>query len=203
MIDLTPLSDDAVWALNGMLAQHLLDPLRETPGWCVVSAKAWVSMGRQVGGPAPYEELVAAKLAVREGPLVSAGNMCYGLALDVPPKIDLAALFNRLRQIRESRRDARAVVATKLAEARAAERGEPRAKKASAAKEATDEAATKEPKASKPSAASRFRELILAGTLEDDEIFKKVQAEFDLDDSRRSYVDWYRKDLKKKGLLPA
>ena len=55
--------------------------------------------------------------------------------------------------------------------------------------------------AGKPSAAGRFRELILAGGKSDDEIFAAVKAEFNLDDNRRSYVDWYRKDLKKQGKL--
>lgn len=54
----------------------------------------------------------------------------------------------------------------------------------------------------KPSAANRFRELIMAGKLTDDEIFEKVQKEFDLDSSKRSYVSWYRSNMKKKGLNP-
>lgn len=51
------------------------------------------------------------------------------------------------------------------------------------------------------SAASMFRALISAGSLSDDQIFAEVQRTFDLDDSKRSYVGWYRKDLQKKGLL--
>lgn len=51
------------------------------------------------------------------------------------------------------------------------------------------------------SAAAMFRALIQAGDLSDDEIFGQVQEAFDLPDNRRSYVEWYRKDLKKKGLL--
>ena len=57
------------------------------------------------------------------------------------------------------------------------------------------------PKAQKPSAAGMFRDLIVEGKLSDDEIFAKVKAQFNLPDSRRGYVDWYRKDLKKKGIL--
>lgn len=51
------------------------------------------------------------------------------------------------------------------------------------------------------SAAAMFRGLITEGKLSDDDIFAAVQAKFGLDGSRRSYVNWYRKDLQKKGLL--
>jgi hypothetical protein len=47
--------------------------------------------------------------------------------------------------------------------------------------------------------AAMFRELILDGSLTDDAIFAKVQKKFDLDDSKRSYVAWYRNSLKKTG----
>jgi hypothetical protein len=57
-------------------------------------------------------------------------------------------------------------------------------------------------KAKKPSAGARFCELIMANKLTDDEIFAKVKAEFGLDDKKRSYVGWYRNDLKKKGQNP-
>jgi hypothetical protein len=55
---------------------------------------------------------------------------------------------------------------------------------------------------SKGSAAARFRELIMEGKLTDDEIFTVVQGEFGLDSNRRSYVQWYRKELVKKGQNP-
>ena len=58
------------------------------------------------------------------------------------------------------------------------------------------------PKERKPSASSRFKELIMAGKLTDDEIFAQVQEEFGLDDSRRNYVSWYRSKLKKDGQNP-
>ncbi len=51
------------------------------------------------------------------------------------------------------------------------------------------------------SAATMFRDLILNSELDDDSIFLAVQQAFNLDDSRRSYVGWYRKDLQKKGQL--
>lgn len=50
-------------------------------------------------------------------------------------------------------------------------------------------------------AASVFKDLILTGQYSDDEIFAIVQKEFGLDDSKRSYVAYYRRELKNKGLL--
>lgn len=59
------------------------------------------------------------------------------------------------------------------------------------------------PKAEKkPKASSMFKELILAGKLSDEDIFKAVKKEFGLDDKKRSYVAWYRNDLKKNGQNP-
>ncbi len=54
----------------------------------------------------------------------------------------------------------------------------------------------------KPSAASLFKELIMAGGKTDDQIFAAVQKKFVLADDKRSYVGWYRKDLEKKGMNP-
>lgn len=56
-------------------------------------------------------------------------------------------------------------------------------------------------KVKKVSAAARFRELILEGKMNDDDIFKTIQNEYGHDDSKRSYVQYYRNELKKKGLL--
>lgn len=74
------------------------------------------------------------------------------------------------------------------------------------AKPAKKEAAasTKEKAPRGPSASSRFKELIMANAtakkpLTDDEIFAKVAAEFGLDESKRTYVAWYRNDMRKKG----
>jgi hypothetical protein len=54
----------------------------------------------------------------------------------------------------------------------------------------------------KMSAAQMFQDLIMAGKLTDDQIFKKVQAEFGLDEKKRGYVKWYRNHLKKSGANP-
>lgn len=84
---------------------------------------------------------------------------------------------------------------------------------------ATDKAATPtkskatkstEPKVKgekKPSAAQMFQTLLMEGKKgvcihTDDEIFTKVKAEFGLDDSKRSYVKWYRNHLNKQGQNP-
>lgn len=74
-------------------------------------------------------------------------------------------------------------------------------KKAVPKKEA---AASGEKKERKPreSAAAMFQELIMSGAHSDDAIFKKVQAKFGLDDSKRTYVAWYRNYLKKQGMNP-
>lgn len=85
--------------------------------------------------------------------------------------------------------------------------------KATAAK--TEKTKTKKEPAEKkakgergPTAASRFQELIMekgAGgkcAHTDDQIFAKVQKEFGLDDSKRSYVKWYRNYLTKQDKNP-
>ena len=52
------------------------------------------------------------------------------------------------------------------------------------------------------SAAQMFQGLIMEGKLTDDKIFAEVQEKFGLDDKKRSYVRWYRNNLKKKGENP-
>lgn len=54
----------------------------------------------------------------------------------------------------------------------------------------------------KHSAAQMFKDLIMEGKLTDQQIFHKVQAEFNLDDSRAGYVAWYRNNLQKSGHNP-
>lgn len=53
---------------------------------------------------------------------------------------------------------------------------------------------------SKPTVAGRCQELVLAGKT-NAEIWALVQAEFDLDDSKKSYPGWYRNHMKRKGLI--
>lgn len=73
-------------------------------------------------------------------------------------------------------------------------------KELNAKKKAEREAAG--PKERKPSAASRFCDLIMEGKKTDDQIFAIVQKEFGLDDGKRSYVGWYRNKLRKDGKNP-
>lgn len=54
--------------------------------------------------------------------------------------------------------------------------------------------------AGKPTVSSRARELILAGH-SNDVVFTKLREEFGLDDGKRGYPQWYRNDMKKRGLL--
>jgi len=96
--------------------------------------------------------------------------------------------------------------AKKAATKPAAVKAEPKAAKPAAVKPAKTETKAEKvlkpaaEKVKKPSAASRFKELILAGKLTDDEIFSKVSEEFGLDESKRTYVAWYRNSMKKEGI---
>jgi hypothetical protein len=54
----------------------------------------------------------------------------------------------------------------------------------------------------KATAAQMFINLIMEGKLTDDQIFAKVKAEFNLDDKKRGYVNWYRNYLKKQNRKP-
>ena len=76
---------------------------------------------------------------------------------------------------------------------------EPKAEKEPKVKAAKE---PKEPKVKRPSVSSRICDLILEGTLTDDQIFAKVQSEFDLDDSKRGYISWNRNFLRKQGANP-
>jgi len=51
-------------------------------------------------------------------------------------------------------------------------------------------------------AARMFQDLIMVGKHTDAEIFAKVQAEFNLDDKKKTYVKWYRNYLTKQGKNP-
>jgi len=81
---------------------------------------------------------------------------------------------------------------------------EAKSKPATVARTAKPVKADGAPIEKKPSAAQMFKDLILEGKLTDDQIFAKVQKAFGLDDNKRSYVAWYRKDMVKKGVkVPA
>jgi hypothetical protein len=58
------------------------------------------------------------------------------------------------------------------------------------------------PKEKKATASSMFCDLILEGKQTDDQIFAAVQKAFGIDDSKRSYVGWYRNKLRKDGSNP-
>lgn len=76
-------------------------------------------------------------------------------------------------------------------------------KKLPAAKKAPTKKSAKKPASGEySSAASMFRGLIMEGKLTDDQIFAEVQSAFGLDDSKRSYVKWYRNKLEKDGENP-
>lgn len=74
--------------------------------------------------------------------------------------------------------------------------------KAKPAKPVKEKVSKTEAKVKKPSASQMFQELIMEGKLSDDKIFEKVQKEYGLDDNKKSYVKWYRNNLRKQGMNP-
>lgn len=100
------------------------------------------------------------------------------------------------------KKTARAAAPVKTAKKATTKTAKADAKPAKAAKE-KKAPAEKKPKADRgPTAAKRFQELIMEGKKTDDQIFAVVQKEFGLDDSKRSYVKWYRNYLTKQGKNP-
>lgn len=85
---------------------------------------------------------------------------------------------------------------------KAATKKEAPAKETKAVKKAPAKKAAGEKTGRGPTAASRFQELIMEGKKTDDQIFAVVQKEFGLDDSKKSYVKWYRNYLDKQGKKP-
>ena len=67
---------------------------------------------------------------------------------------------------------------------------------------ANGEKKSRAPRAPRASAASLFRELIMRGTLSDDQIFERVQEKFGLEEKSRKHVAWYRNKLKNSGMNP-
>lgn len=84
----------------------------------------------------------------------------------------------------------------------ATKRKEERTRLASAPVKKTADGKPVPPKKKEVSAAARFQELIMQGTMTDDKIFEAVQKEFGLPASKRGYVGWYRNYLKKNGKNP-
>lgn len=66
-------------------------------------------------------------------------------------------------------------------------------------KKAATKAAAKSPRLKGETASKLFQELIRQGSLTDDQIFAKVKTKFNLDDSKRGYVGWYRNHMRKNG----
>ena len=98
-----------------------------------------------------------------------------------------------------------ATTTVKTTPAKAAKATPAKAAKATPAKATPAKATPAKAKAVKgdgtyTSAAQMFKELIISGELTDDKIFEQVKAQFGLDDSKRSYVAWYRNNLRKKGV---
>lgn len=90
------------------------------------------------------------------------------------------------------------IMAKKAEKAEKAEKKAAKTPKAKATPKAAGEGTKK-----RSGASVTFRELIMQGKLTDDQIFAEVQKRHpDVDDGKRSYVAWYRNDLKKKGENP-
>lgn len=122
-------------------------------------------------------------------------------------EIEMATAKQSAKKTTTAAPDKKAAPAKKATAApakKAAEKPEAKAKPATVARSAKPVKADGAPIEKKPSAAQMFKDLILEGKLTDDQIFAKVQKAFNLDDNKRSYVTWYRKDMVKKGVkVPA
>lgn len=87
----------------------------------------------------------------------------------------------------------------KKVKGKAAEPTKVKGKKAAAQPAESKSSASKGNGTKGPSAASEFKRLIMEGVMTDDQIFAAVKKQFGLDDSKRSYVAWYRNSLVKGG----
>lgn len=124
----------------------------------------------------------------------------------------LTTVTNEDTQMATKKKAARGAATVKTAKKTTKAAPDKAAKTTKAVKTAKPKAAAGEKKERAPrgpSAASRFQELIMEKAKggktcahTDDEIFKKVQKEFGLDDSKKSYVKWYRNYLTKQGQEP-
>lgn len=132
--------------------------------------------------------------AMPKYPMVKAVQIYVDYAKTVGASKEVLKFLGQFVDITQKEYD----MATKKAAAEAVEKPA----KATTAKAKPEPKAKSSTGGKKPSAAQRFQELIMAGKLSDDKIFETVQKEFGLDDSKRSYVKWYRNHLTKQGKNP-
>ena len=118
-----------------------------------------------------------------------------------PKEIEMATAKKAAVKATATEKPVKVAPAAKTTAAKPATKAAP-AKKEPAAKPAKALKPAAEPKAPRDSAATMFRELIMAGELTDDKIFEKVQKKFGLEDKSRSHVGWYRNNLQRQGKNP-
>jgi hypothetical protein len=152
--------------------------------------------------PVPKAAQLYAQYASNFGGTVEAIQALASLTPMTKDEINMATQKKKAIPAKEAK--AKATPAAKPAkEAKA--KATPAAKPAKEAKAKATPAAkpAKETKAKdgKVSSAQRFRDLIVAGKLDDDAIFATVQKEYGLADDKRRYVGFYRFDCKRKGLI--
>jgi hypothetical protein len=147
---------------------------------------------------------------LQDYPVDKAAKLYVGYATDTGGSLEAMQNLAKLTPLTKGEID----MATKKAASAKSEAKKPTAKpatkkaapvaKAPAEKAVTkrEPATKKSPTEKKPSASGMFKELIMAGTMTDEAIFKKVKKAFDLSDDKISYVKWYRNDLTKKGMNP-
>lgn len=114
----------------------------------------------------------------------------------------LTTVNNEDIEMATKKKAARTAAPVKTAKKAATKKAAADAKPTKGTKTGKAPAEKKEKAARGPSAAARFQELIMEGKKTDDQIFAAVQKEFGLDDSKRSYVKWYRNYLTKQGKNP-
>lgn len=129
-----------------------------------------------------------------------------GHIVDISNKELLMAVTNKRQAAANTAKEKRASTAAKEKRAEATRRTVDNIDKPTkAGRRAVDPVAKPAKAASgekRESAAQMFQNLIMEGKLTDDKIFAKVQEKFGLDDSKRSYVKWYRSHLTKQGKNP-
>lgn len=132
-----------------------------------------------------------------------AARLMIGYARSIGATEEALRKLGKLFPITEE--DITMATAKKAARAKTKAKADP-----AAAKEGKPAAAkkTKKPAGTKPegkarlkgeSASQMFQELIRQGAMTDDQIFSKVKAKFNLDESKRGYVGWYRNYMRKNG----